>query len=206
MMLDRNDQTIYPRRKSMLPHLFSNRFTRLLMHICASLILLMSAWMSTNVAHAQDDQPPVPDTQNLDQRGQKIDERMSKLFQRELEWLDRQAERLENPEQVVARVEELISKASEKGLDVTALQEALAAYQASVAKAQSAHNEAASILSAHEGFDDNGKVIERSNARQTLETAGHNLNEARRILNQAAHKLRLDVRAWLRAQRPHEEN
>ena len=184
----------------MFTHLFTRKFSRFYL-IAAALIVLIAICLPSTTAYAQDGQPPAP-TADPAQRGHRIDERMGKLYQRELEWLDVQAQRLENPEEVIARVEELISTASQKGRDVTALQTALAAYQASVAEAQTAHDEADAILAAHSGFDASGNVTDREAARQTLDSAAHEMNAARRILNDAIHNLRHDVRAWLRAQRP----
>lgn len=180
---------------------FTRKLTRPFLFISALLLLAATAWLPSSTAYAQDDNPPGSES-DAARRGQRVDERLGKLYQRELEWLDRQAERLENPEEVAGRVEEWISTASEKGLDVSALQSALAVYQSSIAQAEAAHAEADAILAAHAGFDENGKVTDREAARDTLDSAGHKLNEARRILNDAIHQLRHAVRDWLRAQRP----
>jgi len=172
--------------------------------LMAALVLALglSTLAPTSSAHAQDGQPPAPGASDEAARGQKLDERLSKMYQRELEWLKRQQERLDHTDEMAARVEELISKANEKGLDTSALQAAVQAYQASIIEAQSAHDAAADILAAHDGFDENGKVTDRDAAVQTVKDARKSLEEARRLLNQAGHKLRFEVRTWLEQHRP----
>lgn len=85
---------------------------------------------------------------------------------------------------------------------MSALEAALAAFNASVADAQAAHAEAADILGTHAGFDANGKVTDKELAVQTLESAGEVLQEARQILREAEKTLKQAVREWLKANSP----
>jgi hypothetical protein len=135
-------------------------------------------------------------------RGLAVVERiLSRLYEREQAWLGLQTNHLARAAQAADKAQQLLDAAKEKGRDVTALEQALAAFRAGVAQAQAAHDQAASILGTHTGFDASGQVTDRQAARQTVVRARQSLAEAHRILLRAVRDLRRAVRDWRRSQR-----
>ena len=93
---------------------------------------------------------------------------LEKAFQYEQQWLSRQQERLSRAGEFAAKVQAFIDEQKAKGKDTAALEAALVAFNQQVAAAQGEHDNAASILSAHAGFDENGQVTNREAARETV--------------------------------------
>jgi hypothetical protein len=126
-------------------------------------------------------------------------EALSSIYQKEQDFLNKQGEHLSKANDAVAKVQDLISKAQARGIDVSALQSALSTYQSQLATAQSSHQNAANILSAHNGFDGSGNVTDAAAARQTVQDAGQALKEAGNQLRQAVEDLHKNVKAWREA-------
>ncbi len=124
------------------------------------------------------------------------------FYARELLAADRQGEALRRAGEAMTRVEELIARLQGEGFDTADLETALAAYHSGIAAAQSAHDEAASILNTHAGFDANGKVTDFAQALDTVRTAGQSLREAHLKLRTANLDLRQALRAWYEAHQP----
>ena len=61
---------------------------------------------------------------------------------------------------------------------------------------RSYHQDAASILAAHNGFDANGEVTDRAAARETVKDARRALGEAHMALTQAFWALRDAIEEW----------
>ncbi len=98
--------------------------------------------------------------------GQQLDKNLSFTFQREENVLQRQQLHLTRAAQVAAKAQELITNAQSKGVKVDDLVKALADFNTQLAAAQAAHDQAASILNARNGFDSNGNVTDRQAAHQ----------------------------------------
>jgi len=161
--------------------------------VLAAVLLLASAPAAVPV-YAQG---PTPQP-----RGAAVVERiLARLYEREQAWLKAQANHLERAGQVADKAQQLLDAAKEKGKDVVALEQALAAFRAGLAESQAAHDQAASILGSHAGFDASGQVTDRQAARQTVVQARRSLAEAHRILVKAVRDLRQAVRDWRRGQR-----
>ena len=124
------------------------------------------------------------------------DERLERLFAREQEWLGVQAERLEKAGELQSRAEERLDAMREEGKDTSVLEKALERFDELLDKAQTAHDEAAKILEAGEGFDKDGKVTDREQARQTVIGAGKALRQAHASLRQAAIVVRRALRQY----------
>ncbi len=114
----------------------------------------------------------------------------------EQKWLAEQAANLTAKEQLITKAQDLINKAQGNGRDVGALQKALDEFKTQIAGAQTSHDQAASLLAEHTGFDANGKVTDASAARQTLKDARQSLSDAHNTIRQAAAYLREAIRDW----------
>ena len=115
---------------------------------------------------------------------------LERLYQRELTVLEREQERLERAGEFVGRLETYIHNQKEKSKDTSSLEVALAKYNEAVATAKSYRDTAQSVLGAHAGFDENGKVTDAAQARQTLLTAGKAERDFHRTLLQGLWQLR----------------
>jgi len=124
---------------------------------------------------------------------------LEKAYQRELKWLSIQQEHLNKAGEFTGKVQTFIDEQKAKGKDTSALEAALAAFNQQVAAAQGEHDNAASILSAHAGFDENGQVTNREAARETVKSAHEALANARKTLWQAERELRKALKDWRQA-------
>ena len=109
--------------------------------------------------------------------------------------------RLDRTAEIIAKGEEWIAKLQADGVDTAVLEEALAAYEASVAEAQQLADSGSQILADHAGFDDSGSVTDRQEAISTLRDAGRNLRDSHRTLRDASIDLRRVVADFRREHR-----
>jgi hypothetical protein len=131
-----------------------------------------------------------------------IDGALTNAYKFEQTWMSKQQTAMDKAAQASAKVQELIDKASVSGLDVTALQSALGAFNGSMSSVNVEHHSAASALSAHNGFDAGGNVTNRQAARETVTTARRALGNAHMTMTQATWALRDAVKAWKNATFP----
>jgi len=123
---------------------------------------------STVAAAGLEDETPPPAPAALDGR---IKTRLENQFNRLQNLLTRQAERVEKLPDLANKIQGRIDALKAKGLDTSALESALATYNAAIPGIQSLHENTAAFLSAHAGFDADGKVTDIATARSTLESA-----------------------------------
>lgn len=152
--------------------------------VCA--LMVGSAWLAPAAsALAATSTPPA--------QNQAVDQRLEKAFQAEQAWLAKQSDNLTKANGAVAKVQAGIDKQKALGLDTSAVEAALSTYQTQIATAQLSHDTAADILKGHAGFDGSGNVTDADLARQTVINARQSLNDAHRILTQAARDLRTAI-------------
>ncbi len=128
--------------------------------------------------------------------GQQANQELAFTLQREQNWLGRQQLHLNQADQISTKAQNLIQKAQSKGIDVTDLNNALAAFNKQIAAAKTYHDQAASILSAKKGFDSNGKVTDPQAAHQTVLDARNALRQAHLDLSNAVVNLRLAIQNY----------
>ena len=125
--------------------------------------------------------------------------RLENLLKREQIILSNQQERLNLSNQVVTAAQTWISRLQGQGKDVMALQNALTAFQAGLAQAQTSFTTAQNTLNAHSGFDANGKVTDRAQALQTVTEAGRAERQFHLTITQATITFRQAVRQYRQA-------
>jgi hypothetical protein len=128
--------------------------------------------------------------------GKRADKNMAFNLQREQNALQRQQLHLTRAGQVAVKAQDLISKAQAKGINVDDLVKALAEFNTKLASAQKSHDQAASILNTHAGFDSSGKVTDRAAAHQTLVDARDALRQAHLTLESGVLTLRTAIQEW----------
>ena len=124
---------------------------------------------------------------------------IEKAFSAENTRLNTQAANLDKADQLIAKAQARIDQAKANGKNVNLLQAALNVFKAQIANAKSLHNTASRILTAHAGFDENGKVAVRAVAVQTVRDAHQALNDARQVMRQAVRDLRSVIRLYRNA-------
>jgi len=124
---------------------------------------------------------------------------LQNTYQREQTLLAGQANRLTMANNAIGRVQDIINRGNTNGLDTSSLQSALAAFQSSLSTAQTDHNNAAGVLSSHNGFDGSGNVTDATAALQTVSTAGLDLANAASTLANASTTLVSAAKSWVAA-------
>jgi TolA-binding protein len=128
--------------------------------------------------------------------------RLERLYRTEQNTLQRQVQWVDRTLEIIDRVNQLIEKFLSKGKNVEPLREALATFQTGVHNAKAQHDHAGEILATHAGFDEQGKVTDRAQARTTVETAGTALRGAALTYRAAFTELHLAIFNYIQANRP----
>ena len=163
-----------------------------------SLLVLSSLLLAfPSAVFAQTPEPPVPTADPA-----RAAEKLEKLYEKEQKALQAQTDRLAKADGVPAKVQERINKLKEAGKDTAALEKALVMVKEKLALAHQKHDAAAAILGTHAGFDAAGKVTDREQARETLRTAGENLQQAHKALREGAAELRKASKETRKGNRP----
>ncbi|PWH17104.1 MAG: hypothetical protein DDG60_02995 [Anaerolineae bacterium] len=97
---------------------------------------------------------------------------------------------LEYQDEFIAGIEERIAQAKEQGKDVSAVEQALAAYKQALVQAQPYYQQALALVQAQAGFDSNGKVTDLEKARQTVQALAESLKQYRQTLREPLQALR----------------
>jgi hypothetical protein len=163
------------------------RFKKLNVVLLAIIAITMLALAipATQVEAAQLKTSPAPDNQWLEL-----------LYDRVSLAADNQGNRIEYSKEIAAKSQTWIDTLKEDGQDVSALEAALATFNAEIAKAEEFHHTAEVLLSNHAGFDDVGNVTDVRMALETIRTAANNLRQAHLIITQATLDFRSVVSNW----------
>lgn len=144
---------------------------------------------------------PVGDDPNPG-RGKDVYPRLEKAFQRVRNWYEKQGEFLAKADDTISKAETFIGKGEQRGLDTTALRSLLESFESSLPLVQAAHDRAGAIISAHNGFDANGKVTDPEIAVQTVKDAASALQEGRQAHLGKGKALAEAIRAFWKDNQP----
>ena len=131
-----------------------------------------------------------------------IDRPLELFYERLVAAVEWQANYLEVAEKLEARAQEWLDDLASKGQDTSELESALEAFKARLEKARQLHDKAVAILEEHEGFDDDGKVVDRAKALKTLMQAARALRDAQLALWRGTMDLRGITGDWRRRHQP----
>ena len=163
----------------------------------AAAMMIGVAGIGAVPAFAQTATPPATTpSPSAKDKSAKIDGKLEKIYAREQQALAKQQQHLGKANELIAKANDKITKFQGEGKDVSALQTALNTFKSQVADAQTQHDTAAKILSAHAGFGTDGKVTDDAAARQTVKDAAQSLRDAHRVLRQARHDAIKSARQW----------
>lgn len=136
-----------------------------------------------------------------EQQQERLKEKLAQAYTRAMQALDKLSSHLERADQGIGKVEELIARLQERGVDTAPLEEALGTAREQLSAAHSDFEQAAAVLQAHAGFDENGQVTDIAQAKQTIQEGGAGMRSAQHTLAQAAKDLRQAVREFLQGLR-----
>ncbi len=167
------------------------------MGMLAGMFLLIPSGQVSAATQPQTGTPPAPNTPTavVPQASTTPQARLERLLSQEARALRAQTNRIERVDRITQRVEKLIDRLRGKGINVDGLVAALKNFQDAFDQAKHFHSAAKDILTAHAGFDDQGKVIDGQVARQTVQDAGKNLRQAHRLISQSVRHLVNTARA-----------
>jgi hypothetical protein len=126
-------------------------------------------------------------------------EKLEQAWARQLHAYERIGKGLERNDAFIDRAQNLIDKAAEKGKDVTALQAALDAFEAAVKEARPVYESAGGIVKSHQGFDENGKVTDAAQAKETVRSMSEKLKEIKTAMDGTGQALREAIKAFREA-------
>jgi hypothetical protein len=103
---------------------------------------------------------------------------------------------IDNSDALFARIQMLIDKARGNGKDTAAVQTAFDAYKIAFEKGKPIYSQAKPIVTAHDGFDANGKVIDTEKAKATVKSLGNFLKQYRDTVGDARKALHEAIKAF----------
>ncbi len=107
-----------------------------------------------------------------------------------------------NSDPIVTKVQSLINKAKANGKDTAAIQSALDAFSKAVQQAEPIYQSSGGIVSAHPGFDENGKVSDQVQALATVKDMREKFMEIRQLLLDPKNALRDALKAFRQGNKP----
>jgi hypothetical protein len=168
-------------------------FSLVLALLIGGIALAFPIGMARAATLADTTPPPTSEEQSLEQ-AKNSHPGMEQAYKLELKLLDRQAKLLIQGEKIIGKAVEIISKLKSNGKDTSVLEAALAQFKKDVVEAGKVHDMAAGLLTIHAGFDQNGKVVDAVQAKQTLVSARDNLKGFRAILKDSLGEFRKAIK------------
>ena len=108
----------------------------------------------------------------------------------------RQETNLGRADRLTGQVQAVIDRLQGAGKDITALEQALSAFNASITTARGLHDQAGTLITNHPGFDANGKVSDATTARQTVKDIHDLLVQARQVIQPAFTNLKTVLQSY----------
>jgi len=182
-----------------MPQFSKSRIGKIPGAVMLAVLLAVTLVIATPVvpAFAEDESPPPPG-------GERLDQQLELCLERLVEWRGVQANNLERAAKALERIEQALEKAKSLGIDVSEGEALLAQMVSRLAAANDHHDQASAILNAHQGYDGDGSVLDREQAGDTCRTGRDALANARDSLldmRQLAGELRQLAREWRQSHR-----
>jgi hypothetical protein len=123
------------------------------------------------------------------------EERLERIWARQL----RIHERMGRADEFVENTQALIDRAQANGKDVSAVQSALAAFESALKEAQPIYDSMIDIVDSHQGFDQDGKVTDPDQARETIDAMREKAQEIKSVMNGKGKALHEAIQAFREA-------
>lgn len=134
------------------------------------------------------------------QEGELANERLALVYDRLVFAHQNLNDRIGFANQAADLTQNWIDTLKAEGKDTSSLEAALQTFHTSLTTAQSYADAADSILAIHAGFDDQGNVTDRAQARNSIRETRLNLVDGNETLSDATRALRRTVNDYLRTQ------
>ncbi len=122
--------------------------------------------------------------------------RLAIIWERLQRTYDRQGLRLERAEKFIDNVQSRLELANDNGKDTAAVQAALDVFSQAVKDAHPIHQRANGIIASHKGFDADGKVADRIQALETVQSLGQSIKEVHDLVSDPFKLLRDALKAF----------
>ena len=129
-------------------------------------------------------------------------DRLERIWAREQTIYTKLGTFLNNSDQLITKAQGLINKAKANGKNTSALQAALDAFTGAVKQAKPIYQSADEIVSSHQGYDENGKLIDEVQGLATIKDLGSKFKEIRQLLLDPRKALRDAFKAFRKVNRP----
>jgi hypothetical protein len=146
-----------------------------------------------NSAFAQDENPPKEEVSV---------EKLERVWAHQLKTYKRIGRGFENTDTKIAKFQARIDKADANGKDVTALQSAFDAFASALKNAKPTYDSIGVIVSLHQGFDANGKVIDAELAKSTVQGMRTKMHELKSAMGGTGKALREAIKAFRDVNKP----
>lgn len=129
-------------------------------------------------------------------------ERLEKIWAHELKLYKRLGKLFDRTDQFVEKIQDRLDQATENGKDASDIQAALDAFEVALEDAHPIYESAKGIINSHKGFDENGKVTDAEQAKETVKEMGAKLKEFRSAMGGTGRALWQAIKAFRQANRP----
>jgi DNA repair exonuclease SbcCD ATPase subunit len=163
------------------------------MTLAVLVTMLALAALPVTSIFAQEENPPVREPSV---------ERLEKAWAHQLKLYERLGRAFDDTNKRLTKAQELIDKATAKGRDTAALQAALNAFSAALERSRSIYSGIQPLVTAHAGFDANGKVTDATLAKASVQAVHAKLEELKTSMDGTGRKLRAAIQAFREANKP----
>ncbi|HVN15851.1 MAG TPA: hypothetical protein VMT73_08940 [Anaerolineales bacterium] len=128
--------------------------------------------------------------------------RLQQIWGREQNAYDRLGKFFDRADQFVTNAQNRLDQAKSNGKDVSAIQAALDSFSSSLQQAKPIYTSLGSLITSHNGFDNQGNVMDATQATLTVKSIGMQLKQIRDLVGSPIKALRDAIQAFRSANRP----
>jgi len=150
----------------------------------------------TGLVFAQEEAPPAERHHNTrKQRWFKRDFTLDEIYEKMIDRYEDMGYRIQDTDDIIHRLENRIETLIEEGEDPADLQMILETFEDNLAVVEEAYAEVGHLVEEHEGFDDEGDVLDEELAMITLRNIAEGLLDVHQLGEDARFGLRWDLMA-----------
>jgi len=167
--------------------------TLLTLSIVGSILLLA---IPTGLVFAQEESPPVKQRQDDRKHSPfRRDIALDRLYEKLIDRYEDMGYRIQDTDDVIQRLGDRIETLVEEGKDPADLEMILETFENNVGVVEEAYAEVGSLVEEHEGFDDEGDVLDEELVMITLRSIAEGLLDVHQLGEDARFELRWDMMA-----------
>ncbi|NMC52840.1 MAG: hypothetical protein GYA48_04320 [Chloroflexi bacterium] len=174
-----------------------NRIQWMLLTLLA--VVCVSAVYPSGVVQASSLTQDPPPSSEEGAFGKIAEKRLEIRYARAQRFLEREQREYDRAVESLPKLEERIATMQENGKDTSALEAMLPELESGLAEVSTLLEQASAVLSTADGFDNEGQVVDMDAARETLNAANADLDDAHMRLKNLMYDLRKAYRAFREA-------